>query len=63
MSSPSEAELNGRHMQRFQMICNAAKGMGVSIWVIAFGTTLSPRDAANARATPTRRRPSPTAPR
>jgi hypothetical protein len=24
------------------MMCNAAKGMNTSIWVIAFGTTLSP---------------------
>ncbi len=39
--SPSESELNGRHMQRFKMVCNAAKGLGASIWVIAFGTTLS----------------------
>ena len=39
--SPSESELNGRHMQRFRMICNAAKSMNISIWVIAFGTTLS----------------------
>ena len=29
-------------MQRFKMVCNAAKSMNVSIWVIAFGTTLSP---------------------
>ena len=42
MSSPSESELNGRHMQRFKMICNAARGQNTSIWVIAFGTTLSP---------------------
>ena len=42
MASPSESELNGRHMQRFKMICNAARGMNTSIWVIAFGTTLSP---------------------
>ena len=28
-------------MQRFQMVCNAAKGMGVSVWVIAFGVNLS----------------------
>jgi Flp pilus assembly protein TadG len=42
MSNPSEAELNGRHMQRFKMVCNAARGMNTSIWVIAFGTTLSP---------------------
>lgn len=40
-SMPSETELNGRHNQRFKMICNAAKSMNVSIWVIAFGTTLS----------------------
>jgi Flp pilus assembly protein TadG len=38
---PSETDLNGRHMQRFRMICNAAKSMGYSIWVIAFGTTLT----------------------
>ena len=31
-----------RHMQRFRMVCNAAKSMNISIWVIAFGTTLSP---------------------
>jgi Flp pilus assembly protein TadG len=30
-----------RHLQRFRMICNAAKSLNVSIWVIAFGTTLS----------------------
>ena len=30
-----------RHMQRFKMICAATKSMGVSVWVIAFGTTLS----------------------
>jgi hypothetical protein len=30
-----------RHLQRFRMICNAAKSMNISIWVIAFGTTLS----------------------
>ena len=39
--SPSESDLNGRHMQRFKMVCNAAKGMNASIWVIAFGTTLT----------------------
>ena len=41
MASPSEAELNGRHMRRFRMMCNAAKAQGASIWVIAFGTALS----------------------
>jgi hypothetical protein len=30
-----------RHMQRFRMICNAARGQNVSIWVIAFGVTLT----------------------
>jgi Flp pilus assembly protein TadG len=30
-----------RHLQRFKMICNAAKSMNISIWVIAFGTSLS----------------------
>jgi Flp pilus assembly protein TadG len=30
-----------RHMQRFKMACNAARGLNASIWVIAFGTTLS----------------------
>jgi Flp pilus assembly protein TadG len=30
-----------RHLQRFKMICNAAKSLNISIWVIAFGTTLS----------------------
>lgn len=48
-SNPSEADLNSRHMQRFKMVCNAAKSMNVSIWVIAFGTTLSTemRDCAS----------------
>jgi Flp pilus assembly protein TadG len=41
VSNPSEAELNGRHMQRFKMICNAARSLNISIWVIAFGTTLT----------------------
>ncbi|MBX3561161.1 MAG: TadE/TadG family protein [Sphingomonas sp.] len=33
--------LTNNHLQRFRMICNAAKGMNVSVWVIAFGTSLS----------------------
>jgi Flp pilus assembly protein TadG len=41
MSNPSENELNGRHRQRLRMVCNAAKGLNASIWVIAFGTSLS----------------------
>jgi hypothetical protein len=35
-----------RHMQRFHMVCNAARGMGFSVWVIAFGTTLTSDMAA-----------------
>lgn len=34
--------MENRHMQRFKMICNAAKAQGYSIWVIAFGSTLQP---------------------
>ena len=30
-----------RHLQRFRMLCNQAKSMNMSIWVIAFGTSLS----------------------
>ena len=36
-SCPQQTE---RHTQRMKMICNAAKAMGYSIWVIAFGTSL-----------------------
>jgi hypothetical protein len=28
-------------MARFKLVCNAARGMGFSIWVIAFGTALT----------------------
>jgi hypothetical protein len=41
MSNPSESELNGRHATRFRMMCNTAKSMNISIWVIALGTSLS----------------------
>ena len=33
---------HGRHMQRFKMICNAARSLNAQIWVIAFGTSLTP---------------------
>ena len=36
-SCPQQTE---RHTQRMKMICNAAKAMGYSVWVIAFGTSL-----------------------
>jgi len=40
---PAGAAQYESHLQRFKMICNAAKSgnVGASIWVIAFGTTLS----------------------
>lgn len=40
LSSPTSME--SRHVQRMKMVCNAAKAMGYSIWVIAFGTSLQP---------------------
>lgn len=40
-NSCDDDDLYARHMQRFQMICNQARGMGFSVWVIAFGTTLT----------------------
>lgn len=40
LTSPTSME--SRHVQRMRMVCNAAKSMGYSIWVIAFGTTLQP---------------------
>ncbi len=33
--------LTNNHLQRFRMICNASRSMNVSVWVIAFGTSLS----------------------
>jgi Flp pilus assembly protein TadG len=40
LTSPTSME--SRHVQRMRMVCNAAKAMGFSIWVIAFGTALQP---------------------
>ncbi len=42
LGTASSTELTARHNQRFKMMCNATKGMNVSIWVIAFGTALTP---------------------
>jgi hypothetical protein len=36
----SATSMESRHVQRMKMVCNAAKAMGYSIWVIAFGTSL-----------------------
>lgn len=35
-------DLNGRHKQRFLMVCNAAKSLNVSVWTIAFATATDP---------------------
>jgi Flp pilus assembly protein TadG len=40
-ASCSNADMYDRHMQRFQMACNAARGRGFSVWVIAFGVDLT----------------------
>lgn len=37
----SSSDQLARHQQRFKMICNAARGMDVSIWVVAFDTSLN----------------------
>jgi len=36
----STSDLTERHRQRFRMICNSAKSMNISIWVVAFASTL-----------------------
>ncbi len=40
--SSSAPNQHDRHLQRFKMICNATKSMNVSIWVVAFATSLTP---------------------
>lgn len=37
----TDADQTARHNQRFRMMCNAAKGKNVSVWVIAFASTLT----------------------
>jgi len=39
--SSSCSEQTARHMIRFKMACDQARGMGFSVWVIAFGVTLT----------------------
>ncbi|MDT9599265.1 pilus assembly protein [Sphingosinicella rhizophila] len=41
VSNADENNRNSRHTQRFKMACQSAKTMGTSIWVIAFGTSLT----------------------
>jgi len=45
LGTAATSELEARHNQRFKMVCNAAKGMNISIWVIAFGTALTPEES------------------
>lgn len=40
-SDGSNGQLNTRHAARFQAACRAAKNENVSVWVVAFGTTLT----------------------
>jgi hypothetical protein len=38
---PHPSQHMQRHSHRFRMVCNATKGLNVSIWAIAFGTGLN----------------------
>lgn len=40
-SDTNTADLVTRHAQRFKMICNQAKNLSASIWVVAFDTSLN----------------------
>lgn len=37
----SDADQTGRHDARFKMLCEATKGMGVSVWVVVFASTMT----------------------
>lgn len=52
-STLSDANLTSRHMQRFNMICNATKRtpINASVWVVAFATQLS-NDLINCASNP-----------
>lgn len=41
-TNSTTSDLVDRHVRRFRMACNAAKGLGASIWVIAFDQALTP---------------------
>ncbi len=41
---------NARHINRFNAVCQAVRAKGIRVWVIAFGTTLSPDMTACASA-------------
>lgn len=39
-NSSNETDQTSRHNQRFKMMCNAAKSKNISIWVVAFASSL-----------------------
>ncbi len=41
VGSTDSTELRARHNTRFQAVCNAARTRNITVWVVAFGTTLS----------------------
>lgn len=47
----TETNQTNRHLQRFRMACNAAKGQNIDVWVIAFSTTLT-TDMRNCASSP-----------
>ncbi len=42
VGSTNIADLTARHNTRFQAACNEAKARNITVWVVSFGTTLSP---------------------
>ena len=40
-------DMNNKHYRRMEMICNAAKAKGYTVWVVAFGLTTMPTSLAN----------------
>jgi Flp pilus assembly protein TadG len=51
-STVSNSNQVNRHLQRFRMACNAAKGQNIDVWVIAFSTTLT-SEMQNCASSPT----------
>lgn len=41
------ADMNNKHYRRMEMICNAAKAKGYTVWVVAFGLSSMPTSLAN----------------
>lgn len=42
VSDGTQAQMNARHEERFQAACRAAKAENMTVWVVAFGTALTP---------------------